>query len=98
MRGRQCRDLAKYSRFHVEHGVVAVISAGRGLMLKHSKHVLRHYLYLPLEDNEEQDIQQYFGMTFDFIESNRERGNVLVHCYLGVSRSTAIVAAYLIRK
>jgi protein-tyrosine phosphatase len=55
-------------------------------------------LYLPIDDSPQQELSQFFDVSFQFIDKNIERTNVLVHCYSGVSRSAAIIAAYLIKK
>jgi len=48
---------------------------------------------------ESQDLQPHLEDTVEDIDSALRRGrNVLVHCQQGVSRSAAIVIAYLIRK
>ena len=45
------------------------------------------------------DMSQHFEETYKFIDSQRLLGrNVLVHCHAGVSRSAAIIVAYLIKK
>lgn len=77
-------------------GIRAVITAARGLLLPYSKEEMPNYLYLPVDDNEEQQLSKFFRPTADFIEKNRSRTHILVHCYSGISRSAALVMAYLI--
>ena len=36
--------------------------------------------------------------AFDFIEGQREQGNVLVHCAAGVSRSCTLLISYMMKK
>ena len=57
-----------------------------------------NYLYLPADDIESFDIGQFFEKTNIFIEKNRRKTNVLVHCVHGVSRSASIILAYLMRR
>lgn len=57
-----------------------------------------HYLYIPVEDHEDYQIDKYFDQTFDFIEKARKETNVLIHCMVGVSRSVTIAIAYLLKK
>lgn len=60
-----------------------------------------NYLQLPVEDKTEQDLSRYFSMAWDFIEnelSKSPESKVFVHCHAGVSRSSAIVISYLMRK
>jgi protein-tyrosine phosphatase len=45
------------------------------------------------------NIMEYFDQTSDFIDNKLSCGeNVLVHCMCGISRSSTIVIAYLIKK
>ncbi|AYV79640.1 MAG: tyrosine phosphatase [Faunusvirus sp.] len=56
-----------------------------------------YYLNVPIDDTPEKDISQYFTQTNKFIDlATLTRRNVLVHCHMGISRSTSIVLAYLI--
>lgn len=58
-----------------------------------------YYLPLSIEDSKSEDIQSYFYICIDFIESAiSSGGRVLVHCMEGVSRSCSIVIAYLMWK
>lgn len=49
-------------------------------------------------DNSSQDILFHLQRACDFIEASLAHGGVLVHCVQGVSRSTAFVIAYLMRR
>eukprot|EP00914_Ancora_sagittata_P011520 GHVO01022362.1.p1 GENE.GHVO01022362.1~~GHVO01022362.1.p1 ORF type:complete len:233 (+),score=35.61 GHVO01022362.1:154-852(+) len=56
-----------------------------------------HYLILPAEDKDEQDIKQYFAEAVIFIrDAIADGGKVLVHCGAGVSRAPTVCAAFLI--
>ncbi|KAG2727415.1 hypothetical protein I3843_01G151900 [Carya illinoinensis] len=57
------------------------------------------YKVINVTDREDTDIKQYFDESFDFIdEAKRLGGGVLVHCFVGKSRSVTIVVAYLMKK
>lgn len=58
----------------------------------------RHVLWINLEDDTYTDISQHFEMTNKFLQSCKENGEkVLIHCQMGVSRSSSIVLAYLMK-
>ncbi|KAI3444319.1 hypothetical protein Pfo_000984 [Paulownia fortunei] len=52
---------------------------------------------VPLRDMENEDLLDYLDVCLDFIEDSRKEGSVLVHCFAGVSRSAAIITAYLMK-
>jgi protein-tyrosine phosphatase len=56
-----------------------------------------NYYNVPILDESRQKITDYLNETTKFIHDNIENGNVLVHCFMGASRSVAIVVAYLVR-
>ena len=56
------------------------------------------YLKIALEDNSETNMFQHFYETSDFIHAAiTTGGRVLVHCNQGISRSSTLTLAYLIR-
>lgn len=58
-----------------------------------------NYKVVRVVDNEDTNLAQYFEECFDFIdEAKRIGGGVLVHCFVGRSRSVTIVVAYLMKK
>ncbi|XP_020595690.1 dual specificity protein phosphatase 12 [Phalaenopsis equestris] len=52
---------------------------------------------VPLRDTEDENLLDYLDICLDFIDQGRKDGAVLVHCFAGVSRSAAIITAYLMR-
>lgn len=57
---------------------------------------MHHVCYA--EDHENFNIKKYFSETYEFLEKALRVTNVLVHCMAGISRSAAVVIAYLVRK
>ncbi|KAL4511925.1 hypothetical protein ABPG72_012770 [Tetrahymena utriculariae] len=56
------------------------------------------HLFIQLDDDEDEQINKYFQMTYDFIHENLKKTNVFVHCQMGISRSSSIVIAYLMKE
>jgi len=56
------------------------------------------YLRCPIFDGISEDIAQFFDRCIAFIQKGRAWGNVLVHCNRGVSRSSSIIVAYLMKR
>ncbi|KAH9606330.1 hypothetical protein KSS87_005327 [Heliosperma pusillum] len=50
-----------------------------------------------LKDTEDENLLDYLEVCLDCIDESRKQGCILVHCFAGVSRSAAIVTAYLMR-
>jgi protein-tyrosine phosphatase len=55
------------------------------------------YRRVPVFDSKGANLSQYFNSCVDFIDKSKHHGAVLVHCVQGVSRSTSIVLAYLMK-
>jgi hypothetical protein len=58
---------------------------------------LTEWLHLPIFDggNGEEEFEAALGVAVPFIVRRRRRGNVLVHCAAGMSRSVSVLAGYL---
>ena len=56
------------------------------------------YFNIPILDTDKEDIKKYFESSYKYIdEAIRNKGNVLVHCHAGVSRSSSFVIAYIMK-
>ena len=75
----------------------AVLSIMNGCTLKYPQDLINHKV-IPLEDDFNTSIIDYFEEGYTFIEENLKKTNVLVHCIAGISRSGSIIIAYLMKK
>ena len=56
------------------------------------------YHRVPIYDDYDQHIEQYFDDCFRFINHCRKTGGrILIHCYAGISRSATITIAYIMK-
>lgn len=57
------------------------------------------YLRLPVADSLDENLTPYLQTAIDFIEEGVQKQNcaTLIHCHGGISRSAAVVIAYLMR-
>ncbi|GAA5843368.1 hypothetical protein JCM11251_002461 [Rhodosporidiobolus azoricus] len=79
-----------------EKGVSCVVSAMRQEYDAHAGIELHR---VAVDDDDRTNIAEHFERTAEFIHAAMERDQgVLVHCQAGVSRSTTLVAAYLMIK
>lgn len=55
------------------------------------------YYRIPIKDNNVESMQEYFNTSYEKINefNNNNNGNILIHCYMGASRSFTITAHYI---
>ncbi len=82
---------------YIEHKIKSVLTSCSGVFLCHPKSDVPYYLYVPGQDHETFDISRYFNQAALFIKESVDKTNVMVHCMAGISRSVALVIAYLIK-
>jgi protein-tyrosine phosphatase len=96
------KTLSEHPEFLQHIGaVVSVIDADRfpKKLLLHYVGRDRGYLYIDIDDDRHENLGQYFDQTHDFIKRHLDRGyNVYVHCVAGMSRSSSIVVAFLMKE
>jgi protein-tyrosine phosphatase len=86
---------AKNSLLLKENKITAVLSAVN-LHIAYESSIAVHQLNL--RDSEDEEVRYTFFPAFRFIEQERKRGNVLIHCAAGVSRSATLLIAYMMNK
>jgi len=83
---------------HLPDGVRSVVNATEHEPCHHADDDVR-YLRLHIEDTENAAISEHFAESNAFIANGLEAGeSVLVHCIAGISRSAALIIAYLVGK
>lgn len=82
--------------FLKKRNVVAVLNAA--FEIPKVKYLGIDYLKLHLDDSRSQDILSSLSKVCGFLDKNIVKGNVLVHCAMGISRSVSLVLGYLLLK
>jgi predicted protein tyrosine phosphatase len=88
------KDLGTLHKLNIR----AVLTVAPDAGVSYSKKDVDMHEVINADDEDHYNIAQHFDQSFDFINRARKRFNVLVHCMAGVSRSTTLVIAYLMRK
>jgi protein-tyrosine phosphatase len=84
-------------KYLVELNVKKILVCGDDLRLFFPKSF--NYKVIPIKDDSDMDISQYFKECLEFIDSELDSlEGCFVHCKRGVSRSATIVIAYLMWK
>jgi protein-tyrosine phosphatase len=78
-------------------GVTHVLTCGRNLRTPQFPPPIQQ-MVLDVDDNDEQDMNQYFLTAIEFMQSCVASGGLcIVHCFAGVSRSATVVVAFLMK-
>jgi len=86
------REMAKDARRLKQKGITHVVNCAEELPDYHPKEF--RYLSLKMKDPDPR-LATHLVAAAAFIDEGRAEGGVLVHCFAGVSRSPAVILAYL---
>lgn len=81
-----------------QNNIKAVLTVAARTGLSYTPDQVAYHDIIAIDDSPYEDLKKHWQRTYDFIENHRKLGNVLVHCFAGVSRSAATVIAYLMKK
>ena len=84
---------AQTTTIYEQESIKYVVTCGRNMQIN-TAGVVR--LELGVEDVEGESLLPHFDAFRHFVESSKGRGNVLVHCFAGLSRSATMVLSYLV--
>jgi len=93
-----CLATAKDAKQLAELGITHVVSVIENAPTFPSTHPLRT-LHISVSDYDGEDILSHLPATTSFIRgalAESPKNRVMVHCFMGISRSTTVVIAYLI--
>ncbi|KAK4474403.1 hypothetical protein MN116_001562 [Schistosoma mekongi] len=81
-----------------QHGITLLVSAMIDSPPVHIRNAVMNTIHVPVEDMESANLRVHFDRVSDRIAAeNRRGGKTLVHCMAGVSRSSTLILAYLMR-
>ncbi|CAL8094682.1 unnamed protein product [Calicophoron daubneyi] len=80
------------------YNITLLVSAMIDSPPAHLRNAVTNCMHVPVEDMEGANLRAHFDRVADRIAAeNRRGGRTLVHCMAGVSRSSSLVLAYLVR-
>lgn len=91
---RAANDLARIQ----QHKIQAILTLGKANSPANFPFVKHGYQTIPLEDKDSANIIGKLHAISQFLALKLEHGNVLIHCYFGVSRSCAAVIGFLMKR
>ncbi|XP_054758920.2 dual specificity protein phosphatase 10-like [Lytechinus pictus] len=80
------------------HGISHVLNVTNSVPCFHEGESAMRYMRIPVRDNGLINLRVHFQAALEFIEEARRRNaRVLVHCHAGISRSSTVVIAYVMK-
>ena len=81
--------------------IKTIVNVSKELPNFFEKNTSIQYFQIPIKDDSENHLSEFIRPAIDFLDLNGpydENNSVLIHCYMGSSRSASIVLLYLIYK
>lgn len=81
--------------------IKTIVNVSKELPNFFEKNTSIKYFQIPIKDDSENHITEFINSVLEFLDKNGpydEHNSLLIHCYMGSSRSASIVLLYLIYK
>lgn len=88
---------AQDEKFHEEKKIKYILTVASGLNIRVKDKSIEHKV-IEAYDLPSFNLGKFFDEAYSWIDSRLGKGNMLIHCAAGVSRSSATIIAYLIKK
>tara|TARA_B100000035_G_C21008752_1_gene558605 strand:- start:85 stop:678 length:594 start_codon:yes stop_codon:yes gene_type:complete len=80
----------------MENGITHVINVSEEISNYFPDEI--EYLRIPVNDTNDASLENYYGEALEFINNlDVKDNNILIHCFMGSSRSATIVVLYLMK-
>ena len=84
--------------FLKSHSINSVLTLTTQIKIEYKEEDNIFHKIIPAQDNSNFELTPFFEESFKFIDSALEKGSVLIHCVCGISRSSAILIGYLMKR
>lgn len=91
-----CQDAATNFQEVTRNKISSILNVAVGVMPTKIENI--KHKSMPLYDEPRFDIRAHFEEGVDFLREQLASGSVLVHCNAGISRSTTIIVAFLMKE
>ena len=91
-----CQDAATNFQELTRNKISCILNVAVGVMPTKIENI--EHKSMPLYDEPGFNIREHFEEGIDFLREQLQNGSVLVHCNAGISRSTTIILAFLMKE
>ncbi|EFA76097.1 putative protein tyrosine phosphatase [Heterostelium album PN500] len=90
---------AAFNRQHLDHhGITRILNVGYGIANLYANDGIG-YMNIDIYDDVDYNIYDHFSEAFQFLDlAISEQRSILIHCNAGISRSSTILIAYLMKR
>jgi protein-tyrosine phosphatase len=92
------QDIEELKNCGINHVVTALHKLRVGDLGKQLVEAGIKVKHIDVHDSEEGNMYQFFEDACKFIDGAVKNGNVLIHCFVGISRSSTLCVAWLMKK
>lgn len=80
----------------LQQNKIGAVCSGVDLSFKYPENISQKKF--DLDDSSTQKVEHTYAPAYEFIEEQRKKTNVLVHCAAGISRCSMLLSSYMMKK